>query len=311
MEVEYKDGEWPEVVILMLTWAGPPELGISEERFANAKKTIEHLKKNFGYPNYSWHIADDGSPQEYQERVLALLKGEKYTFTDTKKGWDINNNWNTGMRVAFERADIVAFWPDDRFLNRGLNVRACVRLLMSYDDICCIRLNGGEPGLKGTPLSRAGAQWQLLDKKSLAAHVILFGPAIRHKRFIEHYGYFETDLWPLNRAENQTDSHFRHTKGPGIVCPEEFWGGFMPWGGHSTWELPKGGPFRKKSPKGEEQERERATIDATGAEETDGKSQSCHSPQDVAGSTGEKHSTEPTGEHQENAPVDQKVPPVS
>ena len=110
------DGEWPEVVILMLSWAGPPERDLAKNRFECIKKTIGYIKRNLHYPNLSWHIADDGSPQAYQERVLALLEGEQVTTTNTRRGWDINNNWNTGMEVAFGRADIVAFWHDDRLL---------------------------------------------------------------------------------------------------------------------------------------------------------------------------------------------------
>lgn len=249
-EVEYKEGKWPHVVICMLTWAGPPDLGISKDRFGYVERAIADLKQHFKYPNYSWHISDDGSPREYQEKVLALLEGKEYTFTDTKKGWDVNNNLNIGMKAAFSCADIIAIWPDDRFLTYDLDVCSCVRLLMSYDDVCHIRINRREPHLGAVPIQRVGKKWWLLDKVSKdCVHVIHLGPSILHARYVEHYGYFKTGIWPPGRAEDWMDGHFRMNEGPGAVMPDEFWDREMiPWGGKSTWELPQGGLHKKAMP---------------------------------------------------------------
>ena len=240
----------PHVVILLLTWAGPPNLDISQDRFEYTKRTIDCLKQHFHYPNYSWHIADDASPKEYQDRVLALLGGDEYTFTDTKKGWDVNNNLNVGMKAAFSRADIVAVWPDDRFLVYDLDVRSCVSLLMNHEDICHIRINRKEPHLKAEPIQRVGKKWWLLDKVSKGCvHVIQLGPNIKHKRYIEHYGYTETGIWPPGEAENRIDGYFRKNAGPNAVMPDEFWDKEMiPWGAKSTWEREKGGLQEKAMP---------------------------------------------------------------
>ena len=247
-EVNYNDGEWPEIVIVMLTWSGPPELDIANTRLEYTKKTIAGIKKHFIYPNYTWHIADDNSTPWYQDEIKKLMEGETYTFSDTKKGWDMNNNWNTGMKVAFERADIIAGWPDDRFLDKDFDVKSYVRLLMSYEDICYIRLSGGEPRLKETILSRVGREWRLLGKDSTARHVYLAFNFMLHKRWIDYYGYFEDNLWPLDIAEDTVDSHFRKTAGPGIVIPVDIGLTMMPWGTRSTWEKPQGGTFRKEPP---------------------------------------------------------------
>lgn len=244
--------KWPEIVIQLLTWAGPPELGIAKQRLGYTKKTVASLKKHIIYPNYSWHIADDGSPSWYQDRIRDIMKGEKYTFTDTKKGWDINNNWNTGMRECFKRTDIVIGWPDDRFLEKDIHIEPCVQLLTEYDDVCFIRLTGQEPRLEGQLVDRVDAQWRFLDKKSKCVHVFLCFCFIIHKRWIDHYGYFETDIWPLDKAENIIDRHFRNSPGPGAVVPEALWKGFIPWGGYSTWEKVGGGAFRKDPPSMEE-----------------------------------------------------------
>jgi len=250
-EITYGDGEWPEVVILMLTWAGPPELGISKTRLGYAQQTIAAIRKHLRYPNLSWHIADDGSPPEYQKKVLALLGNDPYTFSDTKKGWDVNNNWNTGMKVAFSRADIVAFWPDDRFLSYDFDVKPVVRLLMSYEDICHVRMKPRETGMEIAPIKRVGQTWWLIDKDSSCTHAVTHGPCFRHKRYLDHYGYFPDSLWPLDLAENTMDQVFRNNPGPGAVIPEIVRVSTeLPWGTRSTWESKQhsGVTFREKAP---------------------------------------------------------------
>jgi len=250
-EVVYKDGEWPEVVILMLTWGGPPELGISEIRLKYMQQTISAIREHLKYPNLSWHIADDGSLPEYQERALALLGNDSYTFTDTKKGWDVNNNWNTGMKVAFERADVVGCWPDDRFLSYDFDVKSVVRLLMSYEDVCHIRMKPHESGMLTTSVQRVGQQWWMVEKQSPCRHVVTHGPCFRHKRYLKHYGYFPDNLWPLDLAEDTMDQVFRNTPGPEAVTPEIVRVSTeLPWGTRSTWESKQnsGVTFREKAP---------------------------------------------------------------
>jgi UDP-galactopyranose mutase len=241
-EIEYADGEWPEVVIVLLTWAGPPKLHIAEDRLAYTRRTLEGLKKHLLYPNYTFHIADDGSPPEYQERIKALFAGETFTFSDTHMGWDVNHNINVGMKAAFERADVIAIWPDDRFLDFGIDVRPYVRLLASYEDVCNIRINGREPGLNGTPVARVGKSWWVLDKHSPCTHVIHLGPKFIHKRYVERYGYLPEGNPYAGYAENDTNHQFVTQEGPEAVMPDELWNSaMMPWGDKSTWEKISGG----------------------------------------------------------------------
>ena len=250
-EVDYGAGKWPKVVILLLTWAGPPERKLAEVRFGYTKKTIQALKKHLHYPNLGWHIADDGSPKVYQEKVKALLSKDNCTFTDTKKGWDRNNNWNTGAKVAFGRADIVVSWPDDYFMDFDFDLRPSVRLLMSYEDICYIRLKPKEHFTVATPLERVGQKWWLVNKKSPATNIITTVVCIRHKRFLDHYGYLPANIWPLTIAEKAQSWAFRDKPGPGAIIPEQIRiRGDMPFGTASTWEAKQnsGAIYRKHAP---------------------------------------------------------------
>lgn len=243
--------EWPEVVIVLLTCAGPPERDISEIRFGYTVNTIEHLKKNLHYPNLSWHIADDGSPKEYQDRVLALLKGEKCTFSDTGTGWDLNGNCNLGMKAGFERTDIILLWTDDRTLVYRLDLKPHVKLLTNHKGVAVIRFVPQGEGQTGHKFDHSGKGWWMVDKKSQTSWNAIILPCLFHKRFVEVYGYFQPGVWPLQKAWDIGDRHFKLTEGPGLVVPDDFWKRTeMPWGAVSTWEHPhnSGQPYRKEAP---------------------------------------------------------------
>lgn len=251
MVITYKDGEWPEVVVLFLTWAGPPARKIAKDRLRYAKLTIQGLRKHLHYPNLSWHIADDGSPKGYQEKIKALFGKTPYTFSDTKKGWDINNNWNRGAKVAFGRADLLICWPDDRFLKFDLNLKPFVQLLMSCREFCGIRLRPRPGGMVSTPTERVGQKWWRIDKKTSRCREVTSYFEMRHRRYIDYYGYLPTGFWPVIRADTMMNTVFRRTPGPDVVIPDIIQARVeTPWGAISTWEsAPNAGTaYRKTAP---------------------------------------------------------------
>lgn len=219
-EIEYADGEWPEVVVVFLTWAGPPERKINQIRLRYAEQAIRQFKEHIDYPNLSWHIADDGSPKEYQDAIKALFGETEYTFSDTGKGWDINNNWNRGAKVAFDRADIMLLWPDDRHLRFDIDLKPFVRLLMSYDDICGIRMKPKLPGHQVTSIERVGQKWWRIDKKTSSCREVTSFFEMRHKRYIDYYGYLPTGFWPVKSADGKMNRIFRSLLGPDAVIPD-------------------------------------------------------------------------------------------
>jgi hypothetical protein len=125
--------KWPEVVIVLMTWCGPPEFDIADIRLRHTEKSIEKILEHLVYPNYTWHIADDNSGKGYQQKVFALMPG-KFTFSNTGIGGDVGENINRGLRVAYKRSDIVLLWHDDRFLQRALNLCPCVQLLSEEEN---------------------------------------------------------------------------------------------------------------------------------------------------------------------------------
>jgi UDP-N-acetylglucosamine 1-carboxyvinyltransferase len=219
-EISYTDGEWPEVVVVFLTWAGPPERNLSQTRVGYARRSIQSVREHLHYPNLSWHIADDGSPKEHQDEIKALFAGVDYTFTDTGKGWDVNNNWNRAAKVAFDRADIMVLWPDDRFVRFDVDLRPFVRLLMSYDDVCDIRLKPKLPGHVVAPMERVGQKWWRVDRKATTSREVIAYFGMRHRRYIDHYGYLPTGIWPVKLAASAMNRIFRDIPGPSTVVPD-------------------------------------------------------------------------------------------
>ena len=243
VEIEYADGEWPEVVVAFMTWAGPPERKIDQVRLEYARHSIRLFKKHVSYPNLSWHIADDGSPKAYQEQIKALFGETKYTFSDTGKGWDVNNNWNRGAKVAFDRADIMLLWPDDRHCRFDIDLKPFVRLLMSYDDICGIRMKPRVPGHALTLIERVGQKWWRIDKKKSSCREVTAFFEMRHRRYIDHYGYLPTGLWPVKSADGKMNRIFRSLPGPDVVIPDAIQSkSQIPWGMVTTSENNKKRP---------------------------------------------------------------------
>ena len=228
--------EWPEIVIVMLTWCGPADRNIGEARLGYLDKTLDSLQAHFHYPNYTWHVADDGSGPEYQKKVLSRFESRICTFSDTKADGDVGYNINMGLREAFKRTDIVALWHDDRWLADGLDIKTICKLLREDKHIGLIRLKPGRPLMIGTKFERYGQEWMHVEKRSRCAHLVDIGPLILHKRFIDAYGLWPSGLRPP-RVDDWIDLRVRRIAGPRVVAPGHIWKSTeIPWGGDSTWE---------------------------------------------------------------------------
>jgi len=224
------------VVIVLLTWRGPPERKLSSIRLGYCQRAIDSIRMHLKHPNYTWHIADDNSGVEYQERVIGLLGNEPYTLSDSKIGADVGHNINTGLRVAFAKTDVVLLWHDDRFLHHDLDLVSCCRLLREDDKYCLIRLKPQHPWLEASSFQRYGKKWWKVNKKSERGCVVDIGPHLMHKSFVETYGLYTPGVNP-HLADVWMDHRFKTLAGPGIAVPGEWWKRTeIPWGNESTWE---------------------------------------------------------------------------
>ena len=175
------------------------------------------------YPNYTWHIADDGSSQEYQDRFLSIFEGETYTFSDTKAQGDLGKNLNTGTRVALERSDFVLHWNDDYVLESEVDIRPYISLLQKHDDIGIVRLRPSNTGFRLSAFDRDGRSWMWVDPRSVGPVLVDTGKIIMHRRFWDYYGpYPETMRVDIVEFEMTWRMH-RFAPGPKVVIPDDMY----------------------------------------------------------------------------------------
>ncbi len=230
-----------KIVILLKTWQGPTR-DIALNRLESAKKMLSSVREYLQYPNYSWHIADDGSEQWYQDEFLSLF--DEYTFTDTKANGNIGLNLNMGMRVALEETDFVLHWSDDIVLERAVNLQPYVTLLQDYDDIGIVYLRNAHHTFDTEVVERNGALWRVLLHSPRAPFLYITSLILMHRRHWDYYGPFPEGL-RIDVVQQAMSWRYRNFEdGPKIVIPEELWHKTMPLCvGTSTWD------WRLKEPK--------------------------------------------------------------
>lgn len=233
------ENEYPPLVIVMLTWAGPPERNIGNVRLEYIERSVESIRKHLIYPNLSWHIADDGSDEVFQQCVLEIIGENDTTFSDTHAGGDVGANLNIGYAAGFDRADVVLLWHDDRYLKCELDLRPYVDLLTQYDDVCQIRLKPKSARMIVHRIERCGETWWRVDKKGKQIHAVDIGPHVSHRRFRDFYGPYPTGLRP-DICENEMSWRFRELGqdgGPDVFCHDSRIAAVeVRWGDISTWE---------------------------------------------------------------------------
>ena len=218
-----QEREWPEVVIVLTTWEGPKQKHQFGAKLKYGKQMLDSIKAHLTYPNYTWHIADDGSRQKYQERFLGMFEGETYTFSDTKAQGDLGKNLNTGMRVALERSDFVLHWNDDYVLESEVDIRPYISLLQKHDDIGIVRLRPSNTGFRLSAFDRDGRSWMWVDPRSVGPVLVDTGKIIMHRRFWDYYGpYPETMRVDIVEFEMTWRMH-RFAPGPKVVIPDDMY----------------------------------------------------------------------------------------
>jgi len=199
--------EWPPIVVLIVTY----------RRLALALATVRSIKEKLVYPNYGFHIADDGSGQEYIERLLQEI-GPTYgvTISDAGRG-GVGKSMNMGIAACLSRADYWLHLEDDWVLPTPLNLGPCVKLLDTDQTVGMVRLGRYSEGVKATTRGVVGQAWWHLEKGS-GFFVFSGNPSLRHRRFHQAYGNYAEGLKP-GETEVSYCWRFNTTPGPGIVWP--------------------------------------------------------------------------------------------
>lgn len=190
-----------KLYILLLTYAE----SMDSPRAKYAEKTLRCVLDNLNYSGpVSVHIADDGSPQEYRDRLVDIAGGYKrvqgVTVTNSeRRGYGAS--YNLATQVVHTWADVVLPLEDDwelpKDLGKELDINAHVQTLMTTA-IQCIRLGylGFTQDLNGTLGIQNGQTYLLFDPDSPERHVSAGHPRLETVRYEREVGPWEEGLDP-------------------------------------------------------------------------------------------------------------------
>lgn len=216
---------WPQVSILIITY----------KRLDVVTRTIRALGKNLRYTGpIHWHVADDGSGQEYIDKVgSAILLAQQameitgpITYTDAqRKG--VGVSMNMGQHTCWSMSDYVLWLEDDWYLKHEFDLHPCVRFLHEHANYGMIRLGYLQVGLKAKTVSGCDRLWWSIDRESDDPFIFTGHASLRHKRFYEAYGDYNPGYTPGN-TECDYAYRFLQKAGPDIVYPALYgnWGPF-------------------------------------------------------------------------------------
>jgi hypothetical protein len=212
--------EWPRVIVVLKTWHGPSEK-IAESRLDHLGMVLDSLDKNLSYPNYRWHIADDGSDMQYVQKVMGLMGERETTFSTSGANGDIGHNLNVALRMAFRDADVVLHWSDDIVLYKEMDIRPYVTLLCDCPDVGYVSTRVIHPSLYTRLIERQKCGWHVIQPWSPNAYLMVTSLALMHRRAWDFYGPYPEGLRMDVMQEEMAWRYRRFEGGLKIVVPQE------------------------------------------------------------------------------------------
>lgn len=199
--------DWPPVIALIITY----------KRLPLALATIKSVKEMVDYPNIGFHIADDGSGEDYVNRLAQEIGGNySITVSNAARG-GVGKNMNLGIAACLGRADFWLHLEDDWALKRRLDLRPCVQLMIDNQTIGMIAMGNLIAGLKAESMAGANKLWWKYTKLC-QTYVFNGNASLRHRRFHQAYGQYKEGLSP-GQTELGYCWQFNHITGPDIVWP--------------------------------------------------------------------------------------------
>lgn len=203
--------DWPALAVILLTY----------DRMEYAEVTLRSTLENLAYSGQiDVHIADDGSPDGYRERLAEIAAGygrvARVTVSNAeRRGYGAS--YNLATHDVHTDHEIILPLEDDWKLQRPLDIDPMVRLL-GHGDIGCIRLGyiGYTQELRAKFIWRESYQWLELDPDSAEPHVFSGNPRLETVAFERNVG-----LWPegLNPGETEFTVAHRRQARLGVVWP--------------------------------------------------------------------------------------------
>jgi len=219
----------PKLCIVLITYL----------RTDMAVRTINGIAEKLDYPKelLSWYIADDGSPKAHMDAIFKAVAdgGMQLSGYHNEKFPYCGIGWNYALRKAHAVSEYIMLLEDDWVLKNILDIRPFIWVLKENEKVGIIRLsNLTTDNVLQVVTHRGTHYFQYLRQ---ARFCYSGNPHIRHVRFSEYYGFFDTNKSPGD-IEVYYDGKFRWMKdGPNIWRPAELpaWGPFSHIGKERTW----------------------------------------------------------------------------
>lgn len=208
-----EDQPWPPLCVLLLTY----------NRFQYAKHALALFLQRAHYSGeLSLHVADDGSPSGYTDRLLKAVAKEvplpaQVTSTNSERG-GYGKNYNLALQQIHHFAEIILPLEDDWDLQRELDLDPLVRALQ--EGIGCIRLGylGWTQELRGKFIHAAGQTFLLLDKDSPEPHIAAGHPRLETREWERFIGPWSEDA-SLDPGTTEFEWCHRPQAREGVVWP--------------------------------------------------------------------------------------------
>lgn len=183
---------WPDICILLLTY----------DRLDYAQRTLNALGNLQYSGRLTLHVADDGSPEGYVQRLLPTwpaLVGTEISCvsqTNSERG-GYGRNYNLALQKVHPAYEIVLPLEDDWELQRQLDLDPLVRALRE-SEVGCIRMGyvGYTQPLSGEFRYVAEHHYLLLDAASLEPHVWAGHPRLETREWQRAVGPWPEGLDP-------------------------------------------------------------------------------------------------------------------
>jgi len=202
------------------------------------KSICEYLEPN---NSVFWYIGEDSGNKEVISAVLDCLAVYgfdhfSYHCEDmSPNNYHCGNSWNLALKMAHQKSDVVLWMEDDWELRHSLDISAYLSLLRENNNVGIVRLGHMPVGSALFSVGYKGIHYLRFEKTTQYAYS--GNPHLRHKRFVDSYGYFSEKLNPGN-IEVELDGRVRGKSGPEIWWPIDLggWGVFGHIGKEKSYE---------------------------------------------------------------------------
>lgn len=185
---------------------------LTKRRLNYAKLAVQSLKNLKTRESIHFHIADDGSGDDYVSELANIVEktlGDVSITMTNSNDQGYGANYNLAMQVTHNlNADVVLALEDDWELSRELNIDPIIQALRE-DVFRCVRLGyvGYTQSLMARFVSFANMNWLEFSEFSSEPHVFTGHPRLETINFQKEVG-----VWPIGLGAGATEFEVAHRR---------------------------------------------------------------------------------------------------